>query len=366
MKAFIDAHLFDKGGQGTKTYLKGLYSELVKRDLDTQWFFAAKKTDNVREEIGSHPNAKFLNYKSSNKYLRLSIDIPSKIRTNKIDIAHFQYISPIIKNCKQVVTIHDLLFLEFPLLFPIPYKLANNFLFKRSALKADLVTTVSNYSKASLINHYGIDKDKIVVTPNGVLDLYWENSTELVDIGKKFGAKCFILYVSRFEPRKNQDGLLNAYCRLKLWEKGIQLVFIGGAGIYAPEFQKLYQSLPQHIREFVLIINEVTFDDLRSFYRSCLLFIYPSYAEGFGIPPLEAAVCGANTLCSNSTAMKEFDFLGERMFNPYDSDELSDKIKHFLYNPPSENEKKTVREIIKSKYSWEASAKILWNRLGSV
>ena len=74
-KIFVDCHVFDGNFQGTTTYLKGLYSELLK-DKRQQFFFGATNTAFLETIFGKHDNLTYVSYKAKNKYYRLSIDIP--------------------------------------------------------------------------------------------------------------------------------------------------------------------------------------------------------------------------------------------------------------------------------------------------
>ena len=95
---------------------------------------------------------------------------------HNIDYAHFQYVIPPIKKCKYIVTIHDVLFLDFPQYFPFLYRLKNNLLFKYSAKKSDIVLTVSQYSKERIEMHFNINDVKII--PNAVDLTYFETIQE--------------------------------------------------------------------------------------------------------------------------------------------------------------------------------------------
>jgi len=356
MKLLVDAHIFDDYSQGSKTYLKGLYASLLDKKPDWNFLLAAHNTQNLNAEFGPHENLKSVGLKSKNKFVRLAWELSSIIRDQKCELAHFQYISPVAKQCSEVVTIHDLLFLDFPEYFPVTYRMVKDFLFKRSAKRADLILTVSEYAKESIIRHYKLPEERIVITPNGVLNFFLESHPVLPDIQKRYGVDQYILYVSRIEPRKNQDGLLRVYLDLKLWKKGIQLVFVGGVGVPNPQFTSLLNSLGPEIRTKILIFQDLQLDELKAFYRNCKLFVYPSFAEGFGIPPLEAASCGSNVLCSNRTAMGEFRFLGDRLFNPADEGSFKEKVNHFLnQGHPGSGPPETL-EHIKKHYSWESSA----------
>ena len=152
MNILVDAHIFDDKHQGTRTYLKGLYSELIVIAENWHFFLVAQDIENLKKEFGVHKNVTYLPLKSQNKFYRLLIELPLIIKRNRIDYAHYQYISPPIKNCKQIVTIHDILFeqKEFKSFFPLKYRIINSTLFKTSARRADILLTVSEYSKRKI------------------------------------------------------------------------------------------------------------------------------------------------------------------------------------------------------------------------
>ena len=366
MNFFIDCHVFDDLSQGSKTYLKGLYSAALKGKADWNFYFAAFDSNVLQCELPDYAHRHIEKLTSHNKLVRLGWEIPQLIKKSKSQFAHFQYISPLVKTCSEILTIHDLLFLDFPEYFPVDYRLIKNFLFKRSAKRADLILTVSEYSKDAIIRHYGISPTKIAITPNAVLETFFDKGEVLPEINLKYGVSKYILYVSRIEPRKNHLGLLRSYCDLELWKEGIQLVFIGGVGIKSEEFTTYYTQLSKQVKECIFFFENLSLPELKAFYTKSLLSVYPSFAEGFGIPPLEAVACGANVLCSNTTAMKEFSFLGERLFDPNDLNELKEKISHYLSHPPGEAELTSMQERIRRTYNWDASAGVLIDRISKL
>jgi glycosyltransferase involved in cell wall biosynthesis len=100
---------------------------------------------------------------------------------------------------------------------------------------------------------------------------------------------------------------------------------IGHQSIPSPDFDALLAQLSFEIRSYIFISNAVTEDELLLFYRAALLFVYPSKAEGFGIPPLEAAASPTPVVCSNGSAMQEFDFFGPGHIDPEDYDDMQDR-----------------------------------------
>ena len=244
MKLLVDAHVFDGKYQGTRTYIEGIYTNMLRHE-DIDFFFAAHNIDNLRGIFGEAKNVHYVRLHSTNNIVRLAVEYPLIITRLGVDYAHFQYISPLIKTCKEIVTIHDLLFLDYPEYFPRSYRVKNEILFKLSAKRADLLLTVSKYSKDEIIRHFNICEDKIHITPNGVLPQNMGKA--LPDIKKKFGLYRYILTVSRIEPRKNHQMLLQAYVELKLYEQNVKLVMVGVKDLANKDFNDYYEALPPRI-----------------------------------------------------------------------------------------------------------------------
>lgn len=359
IKIFIDAHCFDKEHQGTRSYIKRLYVELSKIAPNIEFYFGAQDISGLAIELKEVQNCKFVKYNSSGTLSRLLFEIPLIIWKNKIDFAHFQYISPFIKNCKQIVTTHDVLFNDFKSEFSLVYRITRTILFKRSIQNADVKTTVSEYSKRSINKHFNINLNEICVTPNSISPdffISYDKNISKAHIKNKFKVENYLLYVSRFEPRKNHVQLLKTYLNLKLYEKKYYLVLVGHMSIKTPEFEILLDSVDKKIRNFILINYSVNDDDLFHFYRGANVFVYPSKAEGFGLPPVEAAALKIPVICSNTTAMSDFSFFGEYHINPNNHELFSEKLNKIITSPPNEMDLTQISNLIAEKYSYKQTA----------
>lgn len=356
MNLLVDCHVFDGKFQGTRTYIEGLYREMVKH-RDIEFYFAVQDTERLKKVFGLADNIHYVKLKSGGSIKRLALDFPQLIKKYNIDYAHFQYISPLVKYSKEIVTIHDLLFIDFPQYFPLIYRIKNRLLFERSAQRADILLTVSEYSKNEIVRHFHIDGNKIAVTPNAVLPV--DKNIILPDIHDKVGSEKYILTVGRIEPRKNFLLLLRAFIKLGLQKEGYKLVIIGVADLDYAEFYHYYSSLSNTEKQSV-VMDVASFPELVSLYKNASLFVFPSLAEGFGIPPLEAIEYGCPLLCSNATAMTEFNLPDECLFSPNDIKELKSKMNAILHAPTTVN-----KDIISGKFDWKKSANILYDKLNS-
>jgi glycosyltransferase involved in cell wall biosynthesis len=354
MRILVDCHVFDGKFQGTRTYLEGLYEQMIKHD-DIDFYFAAHEVEKLKGVFGSKSNVHYVALKHQGSIGRLMFDFPQIIKEYHIDYAHFQYISPFRKCCKEIVTIHDLLFLDFPQYFSTLYKQKNTFFFKRSAKRADILLTVSEYSRERISKLFKVPEEQIGITPNAVLPIL-PNIT-IPDVKKKYDLDKYVLTVSRIEPRKNHLMLLEAFVELGLCERGYKLVMIGTPDLKYTEFQEYYNGLSEEVKSHILI-QSVPFPDLVGLYKNASLFVFPSYAEGFGIPPLEAVEYGCPVLTSNATAMAEFDFPKKMTFNPSDKEELKQKIMFMLKKPFLMDQSK-----IAEKFNWRKSSDVLYQSL---
>lgn len=365
---FIDAHSFDREYQGTHVFISELYGALSKTHPEIELYAGAQQVEKLQSALPFLRAGNILPY---NKH-RLGIsryvtDIPAFIKKYRFDFAHFQYLAPPTRSaCKYIVTLHDILFHDLGGQFPLAYRMGRGYLFRRSMKKASIRTTVSAYSRHRIAHHYGLPSGKVHVIPSGVYPSFGEKISReeaIALVQQKFGVQDFILYVSRIEPRKNQDLLLKKYLSLELYRQNIPLVFVGKESIPIAAFRRQLAALTPEQKKFVHWHEQLSFHDLQAFYKAGKLFVYPSKGEGFGVPPLEAAICGMPVLCSNATAMSDFDFFDPWRFDPANENELEKGLLGMLATPPSHGRLQRIAENIKQRYNWERTAEKFYSLL---
>lgn len=368
MRLLVDCHCFDSGEtQGLNTYIRCLYQSLISTAKDITFVFAAQNLHNIKRLFGYRKNIEYVRLGNHSRLYRLMAEYPRIIKKHRIDVAHFQYIAPWSANCKMIVTVHDILFEDYPRFFPLSYKLSRHFLFKESAKRADMLLTVSDYSRQRISNIYKIPEKDIFITHNGVSNDFRKlDNKECADyIESTFGISRYILYVSRFEPRKKQVTLLQAYKDLRLDRQGVDLVLIGIQSIPDPLFDRVYDECSEEMKSHIHILNHVPYPELLKWYAGSSLFVYPSEAEGFGIPPLEAGACGVPVICNNKTAMGDFTFFGDNLISTDNTKLLHSRMLALLENNESTDILDEVKNDIYRNYSWDSIARDFYHKLKS-
>jgi glycosyltransferase involved in cell wall biosynthesis len=224
--------------------------------------------------------------------------------------------------------------------------------------KCDSIITVSEYSKKDISKTLGFPEDRIYVTHLAAEDIYFPRNREASRnyIKAQYGIDDdFIVYVGGFSPRKNIKGLIEAFSIVEpKLKKNTKLLILGKKGRSYYDYRDLAYSL--NLKEDVIFPGYVAVQDLPIFYNAALMLCYPSFYEGFGLPPLEAMACGTPVISSNVTSMPEV--LGDDAIyiNPFNIDEMAEKILMLLEDNGLRT--KIIFDGLKrsSMYSWRKTA----------
>ena len=258
---------------------------------------------------------------------------------------------------KRVVTVYDLfMYKAYPFNRRSKVFLARYFN-KMSIKKADVVITISEFSKKEILNTFNIGEDKVHVLYCGPGNVRSEPNAGKDLLREKYNlVNDYILFVSTIEPRKNLLSLVKAFEILKdRYAIGEDLVVVGKKGWDYQATLKYIASSP--CKSFIHLVGSVPDSDLGCFYRNASLFVYPSFMEGFGIPPLEAMQCGCPVLTSDTSSLPEVVRYSEMMFDPQDVNQISEKCIQILRDPAyrEENIGKGIKNA--ERFSWRKSAK---------
>jgi glycosyltransferase involved in cell wall biosynthesis len=241
---------------------------------------------------------------------------------------------------KKIVVSHDLSFAINPKFFNwrdrIWHWLINP---KKIYESADLIVAVSENTKNDLMNIYKIPAKKIRVIYPGIA----------VDAGELQNKKeNYILYLANLEPRKNILGLIDAYERAEVEPD----LVIAGEGKYKSVVKRRIKRSPK--KDKIKVAGYVKESEKAKLISESQAFIYPSFYEGFGFPPLEAQVLGVPVVASLTSSIGEVLGNSALLVNPYNTNEIAEAIRQVLQN-------KELRENLIQK-GWENAKKYSWTR----
>lgn len=235
--------------------------------------------------------------------------------------------------CKKVVTIHDLIFLRYPEYFSnIDCRIFER-KFRHSCRVADVVVAICKQTRNDLINMLGVPKEKIKVVYQSCNPIYYEKAEEdrLEAIRKKYFLPYnYILYVGSLIERKNALNIVRA---LALTQKvnDLPLVIVGSGRSYKKKIIELARKL-KVLRKIIFLSNVPT-EDLPLIYGGAMVFAYPSFFEGWGIPIIEAQMSKVPVVTSTGSCFSESG--GEAAFyvDPNDHEQLAQTILELCEKP---------------------------------
>ncbi len=271
------------------------------------------------------------------------------------DLVHYPFFDlftntlPIIRNSKTVVTIHDVIPLEFPNHYPPGIKGNLNLMLQKVALgSADRVITDSYASVNTIHKYLGVPNNKIKLVYLAAADHFKpiKDKKRLSEVRKKYNLpEKFVLYVGDFNWNKNIPSLIEAVKRT-----GYSLVWVGK---HALEIESLDLSHPELSQlknlslDSTLRLGFVPDEDLAVIYNLANVYCQPSFAEGFGLPVLEALACGTPVACSNTHSLPEITANHADYFDPHEVDQIVEALNSAMLRE---------RYVPELDFSWEKTA----------
>lgn len=246
-----------------------------------------------------------------------------------------------------VTTVHDLSYEYFPEFFSWRRRLWHRLVGPRQLLnRSQHLIAVSQATAWDIAACYGIAAERISVVSSGV------SQPEHAVWQRPALPERYLLSFGVFEPRKNIDGIIVAFEAVADFFPH-HLVIAGSAGWLMGATKR--RAAASRYRERIHFVGAVTEAEQAALYRGADLFVYPSFYEGFGFPPLEALLAGTPVITSRHSALPEI--VGEwvTMVNPYDSAELALVLREALRAP--QRIPPAVQRVVQQRYSWDQAAR---------
>ena len=359
MRIGIDLHAINEFMQGSQTYIYNITKSLIEIDDSNEYFLYFTGKESTFEALFLHKtNVHCKIIKPVTRFIRIPIAFPLKLAIDRVDIFHCQYMGWKF-SCPFVVSLHDIIHETDPKLYPTFNRFLMSLFYPISARLAAKVLTISNYTKEQIFKIYKIPRKKIEVIYCGVSDEFRviKDQTKIRHIAAKYGIQGpYILFVGRIEPRKNIIRLIRAFRALRSETKNNHKLVI--AGMQDDQFKDFNRQIGKmQSEDGVLFTGRVSRRDLPYIYNGADLFVYPSYGEGFGLPPLEAMACGVPVITSNTTSLPEVVGDAGVMIDPYDTGELVASMKRLLSDESLCNRLRQAGLQRATHFTWETAAK---------
>jgi len=362
----VDFHAFDGPYQASRTHLLGIYRDAVRRAPEYDFIFFCADPARLSEADAAFgmPNVQCVSMPRKSALARLGWQLALLRRKYRIDLLHVQDRMPLLTFGACAVTIHDTLFETHPQFFTKQFVRMARFTGRRSVKKAALLMTVSEFSRKEIARLYGVDPLRITITGNGVNlgrfhPVAADGSDEWngADLVRALGAEPgeYLLTVGRLEPRKNHLNLVRAYALL---------------GAPRPPLLVVGQRDFEHDEVFVEVeklglAREITFlervadAELPALVRHARVFVYPSFAEGFGMPVLEAMASGVAVVTSDTTALAEVSANAALTVDPNDPRVLAGAIEQLLVDAGLRRRLVALGLEVAARHRWDTAAKAL-------
>ncbi len=264
---------------------------------------------------------------------------------------------PPLKSAKLIITLFDITPIKFK-----EYhrgKIIRHYIndLPQALQQANIVITASQCSKEDILEYFGavITEDRIRVIPLAANERYRQidNQDLINNVKNSYGIdRHYILFVGTLEPRKNIVSLIRAYSILPDYLKHDHLLVIcGKKGWYFGEIFMMVEELG--LEDKIVFTDYVPDEDVPLLMNGAKIFVYPSFYEGFGLPPLEAMACGTPVISSNVSSLPEVVWDAGILVNPKDVEELSDAIQEVLVNDQLRTQLSEKGLMQASKFSWQ-------------
>jgi len=347
-------HTVDGTYQGIRTHILEIFSRLIPLCPNIH-FYLFLENPTVLSDFSNNfnlPNVTTIRIPVANPLLRLLWFFPRMQRNLTLDYFHSQYIFPFPLFSKGLVTIHDILFETHPQFFPKFFRFRSKILIRYAAKISKHIFTVSNYSKDSIIKEYNIGGDKITVAYNAASNIFTNTNAQPSELEKfSLESRNYLLTVGRNDKRKNYQTLITAYAEIS--DNAPPLVIIDSS---SKRFSLMKIIEKYNLQNSVRIISNINNKVLSEIYKNATLFIYPSHAEGFGIPVIESMASGLCAIISETSSLKELGDKAVFFINPDKPKELASSIIKLLANNELRQKHEDLSLRRASKFSWNDSA----------
>lgn len=287
------------------------------------------------------------------KYKKMS----SYLQSYDLDILHGPAnVTPLFYGGKTIVTVHDLIIYEHPEWFPggISDWFWRRQVVPKSISNADKLIAVSKFTKQQIIDRFGINTKKIKVIYEGITTSESASGKDSKRFTEKKIKEPYILYIGTIEPRKNLVRAIKAFSQVSSSLPNLRFVIAGKKGWKLDEVFATVKELK--LEERIIFTGYADDTTKAALYSRASAFVFPSLAEGFGLPVLDAMQSGVPVVTSKTTSLKEVAGEAAVKVDPYSIKSITDGIREIVTNQNLRQELIAKGKFQAAKFSWQKAA----------
>ncbi len=268
----------------------------------------------------------------------------------KVDVLHsFDYTFPYASPAVNIVTVHDLNYLNHPETFSPSQRAVRRITVPLSLRQANTTVTISETVRTEILSRFPVDSGHLVVIYNGCSAPGPETDLNGLDPVRS----PYLLAVGTLKAHKNYPRLIEAFAALP--GDGLDLIIAGRDDGLSRELEHRAEALG--VGDRVTLRGLVSDDELARLYRGATLFVAPSLYEGFGMPVLEAMAHGAAVACSNLPVFREIGGEAAAYFDPGDKSSIRDTVLALVRDGEQRGKLALAGAQRVKRFTWDASAR---------
>jgi glycosyltransferase involved in cell wall biosynthesis len=333
----IDAHSVGTGLAGNETYAANLVEALAEVGAENLYTVYVTRREAEERFKGRWPHVRVRRTLPHMPIVRIPFTLSAELRRRPVDLLHVQYTAPPLAPCPVVATVHDLSFEHLPATFKRRSRMQLRLTVRRTARQAAHVIAPSEHTRRDLVATYGLDPERVSVVPLAAGPHFRPvtDGAQLEAVRRRYGiAGDYVLAVGSIQPRKNLARLVRAYSDLRRVRGRSNLPQLVLAGKQAWLYGETLRAIEaEGVADSTVLTGYVRESDLPALYSGALCFVYPSYFEGFGLPPLEAMSCGTPVVAGDRTSLPEVVGDAGLLIDPFDTGALAHAVERLLDDP---------------------------------
>lgn len=366
MKIAINCSICQPKGGGITEYIVNLMREIERIDHENEYILYVLQDlyDFCKTKLPERFRIKTIPYSNTlPQIIKRSLFSQrfwyNEEKSEGFDIFHSPFFyAPKMKHAKVVITVHDLRLYRFPRTYSLLRYLYLQHSVKETIRRANRIISISGFTKDEIIDTCHIDARKVRVIHEAInRDFFSPTKIDGYILPSEYSCLQdgrILFSLGHIEPRKNYVRLIETFKLLKTQKNNEDLKLVI-AGKPLLKTKKVFELIDE--TEDVIYLNFIPTELLLWLYQHATLFVFPSFYEGFGFPPLEAASMGTVSAVSNVSSIPEICGETAFYFNPYDIEEMSKVIGDALSQPEAIKMHKDRLEEQLSLFSWQKNAK---------